>query len=34
MDDKQIIELYWNRLDDAIKETKEKYGQYLRTRAA
>ena len=27
MEDKQIIELYWNRSDDAIKETTEKYGQ-------
>lgn len=26
MEDKQIIELYWNRADAAIKETAEKYG--------
>lgn len=26
MEDKQIIELYWNRSEDAIKETKKKYG--------
>lgn len=27
MEDKQIIELYWNRSDDAIKETEVKYGK-------
>lgn len=27
MEDKQIIELYWNRSDDAIKETAKKYGE-------
>lgn len=28
MEDKQIIELYWNRLENAIKETSRKYGRY------
>lgn len=27
MEDKQIIELYWNRSDDAIRETAQKYGK-------
>lgn len=28
MEDKQIIELYWERSEDAIKETESKYGWY------
>lgn len=28
MDDKQIIELYWNRVETAIKETSRKYGHF------
>ena len=28
MDDVQIIELYWERSEDAIKETDKKYGKY------
>lgn len=28
MDDKQIIELYWNRSESAISETADKYGNY------
>ena len=28
MDDKQIIELYWNRLELAIAETSQKYGRF------
>ena len=28
MDDQRIVELYWQRDEDAIKETKEKYGRY------
>ena len=28
MDDKKIVELYWQRNEDAIKETKGKYGRY------
>ncbi len=28
MDDKAIIELYWNRNDRAVSETAEKYGAY------
>lgn len=28
MDDKQIIELYWQRNEDAIHETSLKYGSY------
>ena len=28
MEDKQIIELYWERSEDAIKETERKYGWY------
>lgn len=29
MEDKQIIELYWNRKEDAIKESDLKYGKLL-----
>ena len=28
MDDKQIVDLYWNRSESAIDETEEKYGKY------
>ena len=28
MDDKQIVELYWQRCESAIKETDKKYGRY------
>jgi len=28
MDDKQIIDLYWERSETAISETAEKYGRY------
>ena len=28
MDDKQIIELFWQRSEEAISETAEKYGRY------
>ena len=28
MDDRQIIELYYQRDDNAIKETSDKYGNY------
>ncbi len=28
MDDKQIVELYWNRIETAIKETSRKYGHF------
>ena len=31
MDDHQIIELYWNRSEDAITQTDHKYGAYCRT---
>lgn len=31
MDDKKIIELFWRRNEDAIKETKKKYGNYCFT---
>ena len=31
MDDNRIIELYWQRNEDAIKETKDKYGKYCYT---
>ncbi len=31
MDDKQIIELYWQRSESAIAETAEKYGGYCRS---
>ncbi len=29
MEDNQIVELYWQRSEDAIPETAEKYGKYL-----
>lgn len=31
MEDIEIIDLYWNRNEDAIRETDVKYGKYLRT---
>ena len=30
MDDKQIVELYWARCENAIAETADKYGRYCR----
>jgi len=30
MDDKEIVELYWQRSEQAIKETADKYGAYCR----
>ena len=29
MDDEKILELYWNRSEEAISETEKKYGRYL-----
>lgn len=29
MDDKQIVELFWERSEDAIAETDRKYGRYI-----
>ena len=29
MDDYQIVDLYWNRQEIAISETKKKYEKYL-----
>ncbi len=34
MEDKEILGLYWNRSENAITETRNKYGQYLRGIAA
>lgn len=31
MEDRQIIELYWRRSEDAVQETEAKYGPYCRT---
>ena len=31
MEDSEIIDLYWNRSEDAIRNTDEKYGNYLRS---
>ena len=31
MEDKQIVDLYWQRSDLAISETDQKYGRYCRT---
>ena len=31
MEDKQIVDLYWQRSDLAISETNQKYGRYCRT---
>lgn len=28
MEDKQIVDLYWERSESAIKETEKKYGRY------
>ena len=28
MDDKQIVDLYWERSESAISETEKKYGKY------
>ena len=30
MDDKQIVDLYWERSEAAISETSKKYGKYCR----
>ena len=30
MDDKQILDLYWERSEAAISETSKKYGKYCR----
>ena len=30
MDDKQILDLYWERSEAAISETSKKYGKYSR----
>ena len=30
MEDKKIVDLYWSRSEDAIKETEKKYGGYCR----
>ena len=30
MDDKQIVDLYWERSETAISETSKKYGKYCR----
>lgn len=29
MEDEEIVELYWNRREDAVAETQNKYGKYL-----
>lgn len=31
MDDNDIIRLYWDRNDEAVRETSEKYGRYCKT---
>lgn len=31
MDDSTIIQMYWDRNDEAIRVTSEKYGRYCRT---
>ena len=31
MDDERIVEMYWNRDENAIKETDAKYGRYCRS---
>ena len=31
MEDSQIVELYWARSEQAIAETSDKYGSYLRS---
>ena len=31
MDDKQILDLYWERSEAAISETSKKYGKYCRS---
>ena len=31
MDDKQIIELFWSRSENALNETRQKYNPYLKT---
>lgn len=34
MDDKQIVDLFWKRSEDAIKETSKKYGRYCHSIAS
>ena len=29
MQDEQIVALYWDRKEDAIRQTQQKYGAYL-----
>lgn len=31
MEDRQILDLYWQRSEDAVRETERKYGGYCRT---
>ena len=31
MEDREIVDLYWQRSDLAISETEQKYGRYCRT---
>lgn len=31
MEDKEIVDLYWARQEQAIEETERKYGRYLRS---
>ena len=31
MEDEEIVELYWNREEKAIRETDKKYGGYCNT---
>ena len=31
MEDREIVDLYWQRSDRAIAETEQKYGRYCRT---
>ena len=31
MEDNRIVDLYWQRNEDAISETASKYGKYLRS---
>lgn len=30
MDDKQIIDLFWSRSENALNETRQKYNPYLK----
>ncbi len=31
MEDREIVDLYWRRSDQAISETEHKYGRYCHT---